>query len=56
MLPQHKFIFYPIGWLSGREAEYIETLSEEEVGEKCVETIKQLLKTTDIPKLKRVVM
>ena len=44
------------GWLSGREAEFIETLTEEEVGEKCVETIKQVLKTTDIPKLKRVVM
>ncbi len=49
-------MFMLSGWLSGREAEYIETLTEEEVGNKCVETMKQILKVSELPKLKRVVM
>lgn len=46
-----------IGWLSGREAEYYETLSDEEVIRACVSALKQFLKHQDIdvPKIKRVI-
>jgi len=43
------------GWLSGRESEYMETLSDEEVGQKCVEMLKSFLgKVRKVPTLKKV--
>ena len=43
------------GWLSGRESEYMETLTDEQVGEKCVEMLNSFLgKVKAIPKLKKV--
>ena len=43
------------GWLSGREAEFVEMLTEEEVGKKCVEAIKSFLNKKELPILKRVI-
>ncbi|XP_064599632.1 peroxisomal N(1)-acetyl-spermine/spermidine oxidase-like isoform X2 [Liolophura sinensis] len=43
-----------IGWLSGREAMYIESLTEEQIGNDCVAVLKKFLKK-DIPKPKRVI-
>lgn len=45
-----------IGWISGREAEYMETLTDEEVGRKCVESLKVFLSKTmkAFPNLKKV--
>ena len=45
------------GWLCGREAEYMETLSEEQIGKQCVNAIRQFTKKAwpNIPKLKRVI-
>ena len=44
------------GWLCGREAEYMETLSNEVIGETCVELLKKFMKNTgwQLPNLKRV--
>lgn len=58
-----KYVFFEavsdnvlIGWLSGREAEYMEKLSEEAVGEATVEVLSKFLKKTTpvMPKLVRV--
>ncbi|XP_074641836.1 spermine oxidase-like isoform X2 [Tubulanus polymorphus] len=38
-----------VGWLSGKEAMYMESLSEEEVGRACVEALRKFLKRSDIP-------
>ncbi|KAK2171723.1 hypothetical protein NP493_1034g00001 [Ridgeia piscesae] len=45
-----------VGWLSGREAEYMETLSDEEVGRMCIEVLKMFLKNngSSLPQLKHV--
>lgn len=45
-----------VGWLSGREAEYMEKLDVEEVGRKCVEVLKKFLKNSmpKLPTLKKV--
>ena len=45
------------GWLCGHEAEYMETLSEEQIGKQCVNAIRQFTKRAwpNIPKLKRVI-
>ena len=44
-----------LGWLSGKEAEYVEMLTDEEVGRRCVETLKAFLgKTKSVPNLKKV--
>lgn len=45
-----------IGWLSGREAEYMEKLSDEEVGKRCVEVLTAFLRKTirKMPNLKKV--
>jgi hypothetical protein len=43
------------GWLSGKEAEYVEMLTDEEVGRRCVEALKSFLgKTKPVPNLKKV--
>jgi len=46
-----------VGWLCGREAEYMESLSEEQVGRQCVDAIKKFTRKAwpKIPKLKRVI-
>lgn len=43
-----------VGWLSGREAIYIESLTEEQIGNDCVAVLKKFLKK-DIPSPKRVI-
>lgn len=45
-----------MGWLSGREAEYMEKLSDEEVGKRCVEVLTAFLRKTirKMPNLKKV--
>ena len=47
-----------VGWLSGREAEYMETLTDEEVGKTCIEILKKFLKKngSSIPPLEHVTM
>lgn len=49
--------FNVVGWLSGREAEYMETLSDEEVSKAVVSTLKKFLKKQkrDWPKLRRMI-
>ncbi|ETN67118.1 peroxisomal n1-acetyl-spermine/spermidine oxidase [Anopheles darlingi] len=44
-----------LGWISGREAEYMETLSHETVAERCTEILRQFLKDPFVPKPKRCV-
>uniref|UniRef100_A0A8D8I1R7 Peroxisomal N(1)-acetyl-spermine/spermidine oxidase n=2 Tax=Culex pipiens TaxID=7175 RepID=A0A8D8I1R7_CULPI len=44
-----------LGWISGREAEYMETISHEVVAEKCTEILRKFLKDPFIPKPKRCV-
>lgn len=44
-----------LGWISGREAEYMEQLDEKIISEKCVELLKQFLKDACIPNPKRCV-
>ncbi|GLG96486.1 Protein anon-37Cs [Gryllus bimaculatus] len=41
-----------LGWISGKEAEYMETLSHEEVAEKCTEILRKFLNDPFIPKPK----
>lgn len=41
-----------LGWLSGREAEYMETLDSAVVSEKCTEILRKFLKDPFIPKPK----
>lgn len=42
-----------LGWVSGRAAEYMETISHEQVAEKCTEILRQFLKDPYVPKPKR---
>ncbi|XP_065370300.1 peroxisomal N(1)-acetyl-spermine/spermidine oxidase [Calliphora vicina] len=44
-----------LGWVSGREAEYMETLSSEVVAEKCTEILRSFLQDPYVPKPKRCV-
>ncbi|XP_055636709.1 peroxisomal N(1)-acetyl-spermine/spermidine oxidase [Toxorhynchites rutilus septentrionalis] len=44
-----------LGWISGQEAEYMESLSHELVAEKCTEILRRFLKDPFIPKPKRCV-
>lgn len=44
-----------LGWISGREAEYMETLDEKTVSDKCTELLKKFLKDPCIPNPKRCV-
>uniref|UniRef100_A0A182W0U2 Amine oxidase domain-containing protein n=1 Tax=Anopheles minimus TaxID=112268 RepID=A0A182W0U2_9DIPT len=44
-----------LGWISGREAEYMETLSHEIVAERCTDILRQFLKDPFVPKPKRCV-
>uniref|UniRef100_A0AAG5D024 Amine oxidase domain-containing protein n=1 Tax=Anopheles atroparvus TaxID=41427 RepID=A0AAG5D024_ANOAO len=44
-----------LGWISGREAEYMETLSHEVVAERCTDILRQFLKDPFVPKPKRCV-
>lgn len=44
-----------LGWISGREAEYMENISHEVVAEKCTEILRRFLKDPFIPKPKRCV-
>ncbi|KAH8307781.1 hypothetical protein KR044_013350 [Drosophila immigrans] len=41
-----------LGWVSGREAEYMETLPHEQVGEKCTEILRDFLQDPYVPKPK----
>ncbi|XP_034488429.1 peroxisomal N(1)-acetyl-spermine/spermidine oxidase [Drosophila innubila] len=41
-----------LGWVSGREAEYMETLSHETVAEKCTEILRNFLQDPYVPKPK----
>ncbi|XP_036335834.1 peroxisomal N(1)-acetyl-spermine/spermidine oxidase isoform X1 [Rhagoletis pomonella] len=41
-----------LGWVSGREAEYMETLTHEEVAETCTEILRTFLKDPYVPKPK----
>lgn len=49
-------MFCDLGWLSGREAEYMEKLTEEEVGKKCYDALTAFLHKTvkKMPNLKKV--
>lgn len=42
-----------LGWISGRAAEYMETISHEEVAEKCTEILRKFLQDPCVPKPKR---
>ncbi|XP_063221269.1 spermine oxidase isoform X2 [Bacillus rossius redtenbacheri] len=42
-----------LGWISGKEAEYMEKLSLEEVGDKCTEILRMFLNDPFVPKPKR---
>lgn len=42
-----------LGWISGKEAEYMETLSHEDVAERCTEILRKFLKDPYVPKPKR---
>ncbi|XP_064630026.1 spermine oxidase-like [Lineus longissimus] len=44
-----------VGWLTGKEAMHMETLSEEVVGETCVKVLKKFLRRSDIPLPKKVI-
>ncbi|KAH8278964.1 hypothetical protein KR018_011817 [Drosophila ironensis] len=44
-----------LGWVSGREADYMETLSHEAVAEKCTEILRNFLQDPYVPKPKRCV-
>lgn len=44
-----------LGWISGHEAEYMETLNDKTVSDKCTELLKQFLKDPCIPYPKRCV-
>ncbi|XP_058055492.1 spermine oxidase [Anopheles bellator] len=44
-----------LGWISGQEAEHMETLSHETVAERCTEILRQFLKDPFVPKPKRCV-
>lgn len=39
-----------LGWISGKEAEFMETLSHEEIGNKCTEILRLFLKDECVPK------
>jgi len=44
-----------LAWISGKESEYMETLTDDDVGQKCVEMLNLFLgKVRKIPKLKKV--
>lgn len=44
-----------LGWISGKEAEYMETLDDKTVADKCTELLKKFLKDPYIPHPKRCV-
>lgn len=44
-----------LGWISGKEAEYMETLTHDEVGAKCTEILRRFLKDPFVPNPKRCV-
>lgn len=44
-----------LGWISGKEAEYMETLDDKTVSDKCTELLKKFLKDPCIPDPKRCV-
>ncbi|ALC45643.1 CG8032 [Drosophila busckii] len=44
-----------LGWVSGREAEYMETLSHDAVAEKCTEILRNFLQDPYVPKPKQCV-
>jgi len=44
-----------LGWVSGREAEFMETLPHEAVAEKCTEILRNFLQDPYVPKPKRCV-
>jgi len=44
-----------LGWISGKEAEYMETLDDKTVSDKCTELLKKFLKDPCIPQPKRCV-
>jgi spermine oxidase len=44
-----------IGWLCGREAEYMETLPEQEIGNRCVEMLKKMLRVDFLPRIRRII-
>ncbi|KAK3582765.1 hypothetical protein CHS0354_015292 [Potamilus streckersoni] len=44
-----------IGWVCGKEALYMESLSEEEIGEDCVNILRKFLKKPDISAPKKVI-
>lgn len=44
-----------LGWISGKEAEYMETLDEKTISDKCLELLKKFLKDPCIPAPKRCV-
>lgn len=44
-----------LGWISGKEAEYMETLPSDEIAEKCTELLRKFLSDPFIPKPKKCV-
>lgn len=53
----NSFIYYCliIGWLSGKEALYMESLTEEQIGQDIVEALKKFLNKKDIPQPRKVI-
>jgi hypothetical protein len=44
-----------IGWLSGKEALYMESLTEEQIGQDIVEALKKFLNKKDIPQPRKII-
>jgi len=44
-----------IGWLSGKEALYMESLTEEQIGQDIVEALKKFLNKKHIPQPRKVI-
>ncbi|XP_052262694.1 peroxisomal N(1)-acetyl-spermine/spermidine oxidase-like isoform X2 [Dreissena polymorpha] len=43
-----------LGWVAGEGAEYMEDLSDEEIGNTCVKILKQFMGRADLPRLKAI--
>ena len=42
-------LFFSVGWLSGKEALYMESLNEDQIAEDLVEVLKKFLQKDHIP-------
>ena len=51
----NEFILLISGWLCGKEALYMESLSDEQIAVDCQNVLKKFLKKDDIPKPNKIV-